>query len=437
MKNNTTECRVPPQALEAEESILSSCLLGYAAIACELLRPADFYRTAHGVIFSAITELHAQGQSVDSITAAEHLRAGGSLERVGGKTYLAKLINCIPVASSLPHYCGTVKQAAIRREVARRAQEVLAAVYDEPNFQTCIDRAQRAFTDLEANPGGECSTSYRELAESMPTVWEGLGKTTGITGVPSGLAAIDRLTGGFQNSDLIVIAARPGMGKSAFALNIAEGAAMAGFPVQVFSLEMSKEQLFSRQTAKTARIDSQKFRVGGIQPNEWNAIMEAQSRLCQLPVHIDDTARIHYLELMRRTRQTVREHGVKLVVIDYLQLIRGDEKHQRKDLEVGDVTGALKGLAKQLNLPVILLSQLNRNVENRDNKRPILSDLRESGSIEQDADIVLFLYRDEKYHPKTAEPGVAEINFAKHRNGPTGVVDLLWTGAFSSFEDRA
>ncbi len=437
MKINSikTDFRVPPQAPDAEESILSSCLLGFAGEACEMLSSADFYRGVHQIIFSAIETLTRAGDPVDLPSIVEHLRTAGTLERAGGAAYIARMTDSIPQAPNLEHYCNLVKRAHTRRQVIARAQEIITMGFDEPDFDTLINAAEKAFVDIDPGQDGDNLTSYRQLAETMPERWEALGQSMGVTGVPSGFASIDQVTGGCQPSDLIVIAARPGMGKTVLGLNIAEGAAVAGVPVLFFSLEMSAEQLYSRQTSKTAWIDGQKLRLGGIQPQEWERIVDAQGRLYGLPIYIDDSPRLHFMEICRRSRKAARDHGIKLVVIDYLQLIRGDNS-QRKDLEIGDITGAMKGLAKELNIPVILLSQLNRGVESRDNKRPRLSDLRESGAIEQDADIVMFIYRDEYYHPEiTDQPGIAEIDFAKHRNGPTGVVKLHWIGWRSTFED--
>ncbi len=433
MKN---DFRQFPAAIEAEASILSSCLLGFAREACELLSHQDFYPEKHQLIFRCVETLTHAGEPVELVAVVEHLRTAGVLDRAGGATYIARLTDSIPVAPSIEHYCSLIKRAAIRRQIIVTAQEVVTKGYDEADFQTLLDATERAFADIGSTTSGSCFTSYRDLSETMPEKWEALGQSMGVTGVPSGFSAIDRMTGGFQNSDLIVVAGRPGMGKTALSLGLAEGAAAAGAPVAIFSLEMSAAQLYSRQTAKTARIDSQKLRLGGIQPHEWQNIIDAQSRLYGLDIHIDDTPRQHFAEICRRSRRAVRDHGVKLIIIDYLQLIRGDG-NQRKDLEIGDITGALKALAKELDLPVVLLSQLNRGVEARDNKRPRLSDLRESGSIEQDSDIVAFIYRDEYYRPHTDEPGVAEIDFAKHRNGPTGVVKLRWVGWRCAFENLA
>ncbi|WP_419656288.1 DnaC: replicative DNA helicase [Desulfosarcina variabilis str. Montpellier] len=423
-----------PQAIEAEESILSSCLLGSEDECCECLKPEDFYKKAHQVIFQAVSELQAKGQPVESNSVVQKLREAGNLETAGGASYIAMLTDVIPIATSISHYANLIKQASTRRQVIAKGQEIVTKAYDNPDFESLINEVQRAFSNVDIISGGECFTSYRDLAESMPDKWEALGDNTGLTGIPSGLSPIDRITGGFQHPDLIIIAARPGMGKTALCSNIAEGAARNGHPVFILSLEMSCEQLYSRQTAKTAKIDSQKFRLGGIQTAEWQRILDAQNELQRLPIYIDDTPRQHYMEIIRRSRRAAREHGIELIIIDYLQLIRGDG-NQRKDLEVGDITGALKGLAKELNVPVVLLSQLNRGAEGRDDKRPRLSDLRESGAIEQDADIVIFIYRDEYYNKETMEQGIAEINFAKHRNGRTGPVKLRWLGWRSSFEN--
>lgn len=437
MKINSTmhELNQPPQAIEIEESLLASILLGTGEEAFDFLAGEDFYATRNKLIFEAARSLHENGDPVELTTVVEYLRAHDQLEKVGGAAAVARLVDYVPVMTDHPaHYCEVILEKRLRRQIIETCNNLARDAFREPEINSVLDYCQREFLKLGSSGDGKSLTSYRELAERMPEKWEELNGSTGITGVPSGLTKVDRITGGFQDGDLIVPAGRPGMGKTALALAIAEGAAVAGFPVLVFSLEMPAEQLYNRHTSKLARLDSQKFRVGGIQRHEWSAIIDAQSRLHKLPITIDDTPRQHYMEIMRRSRRAVRELGVRIIIIDYLQLIQGGDQ-RRKDLEIADITGAFKALAKELSLPVVLLSQLNRAVEGRDNKRPKLSDLRESGAIEQDADIVCFLYRDEYYDPETATPGIAELNFAKHRNGLTGPVKLRWIGWRCCFEN--
>ena len=433
-RSDTINFRQFPQAIEAEQSILSASMLGAAGEVLSMLKPDDFYRTSHQQIMQAVVDLHNGVFEVNLVTVTDHLRTTGNLEKAGGASYVSALVDNVPAAGSVEWAAGRIREAAARRRMIQAANDLARAAYDEPDLESLSQQFSSISKNLDRSTvAGSTFTSYRDLAESEPEKWEKIGQ--GITGIPTGFSKIDGITGGFQPSDLIVLAARPGMGKTAIIVCMAENIARQGFPVAIFSLEMNKSQLYARQTARVARIDSQRFRVGGIQPDEWKRVAEAQAELHGLQIYIDDTPRLHIQEIVRRARYAVDKLEVKLIAIDYLQLIRGDNRQARKDLEIGDITGQLKGLAKEFNVPVILLSQLNRGVENRDNKRPRLSDLRESGAIEQDADIVAFLYRDEYYNSNTKRPGIAELNFAKHRNGPTGNVFLTWIDWRQSFEN--
>jgi replicative DNA helicase len=426
---------MPPQAIETEERLLASILSGIGEDAFELISETDFYSTPNRLRFEACQALHEKGEPVELVTVVEYLRSHGQLEQAGGAAAIASLVDTAPVMTGgSEYYCDIIREKAMRRQIIEKCNRLAQAAFRDQDIDIVLDTCQRQFLTIGLTRGADKLISYRELADRMPERWEELNGRKGVTGVPTGLDKVDRMTGGLQAGDLIVPAARPGMGKTALALAVAEGAASSGFPVIIFSLEMPAEQLYSRHTAKAAGVDSQKFRVGGILNHEWGSIIDAQDRLYELPINIDETPRQHYMEIVRRSRRAVRELGVRLIIIDYLQLIQGGNQ-QRKDLEVAEITGTLKALAKELRLPVVLLSQLNRAVEARDNKRPRLSDLRESGAIEQDADIVCFIYRDEYYNPNTQEPGVAELSFGKNRNGRTGIVKLRWIGWRCCFEN--
>jgi len=427
------ELRQPPQAFEAEEALLSAAMLGAAGEVLSLIEPDDFYRTQHRLIMQSIADLHSTGLTVELPAVVDRLRAIGKLDSIGGVSTVSRLVDNIPAAGSVEWAASRILEAAARRRMIQWANSVAQAAYDEPDFAQ-VQAQIHQLKDLDQpRTASSCFTSYAQLAETEIERWERINQD--ITGVPSGFGKIDNITGGFQPSDLIVVAARPGMGKTVMALNVAENAARQGYPVAIFSLEMSRSQLYARQTARVARVDSQRFRVGGIQSAEWKHIVDAQEQLHGLPVFIDDTSRQHVNEIARRARYAADKMGVKIVIIDYLQLLRGDSRQTRKDLEIGAITAELKGLAKELDIPVLLLSQLNRMVESREDKRPRLSDLRESGAIEQDSDIVIFLYRDEYYNPATDQKGLAELCFAKHRNGPTGTIKLQWVAFRQSFEN--
>jgi len=425
--------RVPPQAIEIEQSILASCLFGAAGDVVELLKPDHFYRTAHQTIFSEVANMVKAKEPVDLLSITQRLRDADVISEIGGASYVSRLADT-PQAIDIEHYADKIKDTYLRRQIIIKCNELSGQAYQSANAIEIIDNAQRDFLSMESTEQIGL-TNYGELAERMVEVWEAKQKSRGMTGVPSGFSYLDLMLGGFQSTDLIVIAARPGMGKTAFALNITEHAASKGFPVLFISLEMSAEQLYQRQTSKTAKIDSQRLRLGRIENSDWPKITDAQSKLYSLPVYIDDKPRQHYKQIVRTARRAVKAHGIRMVVIDYLQLVRADQQ-ARKDLEIGDITGEFKAMAKELQIPVVLLSQLNREVERRDNKRPRQSDLKESSSIEQDADVIMFLYRHEKYYPGE-HPGIAELNVDKHRNGPTGLVKLSWIGWRTSFENLA
>ena len=442
MQTNPSLTHIPPQALELEESILSSCLMGDAEEAIELLLPEDFYRTAHQKIFSAIGDLQRQNVEVDLPSLVSTMRDAGQLEKVGGAHYLARFIDKIPIATNIVHYARKIKDKAILRRLIADCNYISKACFEgSDNIETVLDDAQKRILSIGYMSATDTTSSYRDLSLEASDRYEELYRQKGsITGIRSGFYLLDATTCGFQNSDLIIIAARPSMGKTAIALNMAGNIARSGIPAAIFSLEMSKQQLFDRQVAGESGVNSQKFRSGKFDQTDWQDITDAQSKIYGWPVFIDDTPALNYLEITRRARRLKNRHGIQIVFVDHLQLIKGDKSPSR-DREIGSITGGLKALAKELDIPIVLLSQLNRKLEDRHNpkKRPVMSDLRDSGNIEQDADVIAFLYRPAVYEDLEEFEGHAELLVAKQRNGPTGKVKLIWherTTTFSNLDSR-
>ena len=425
------------QAVEAESSLIVSALIdgNNAAEIAEIVQATDFFSWKAQTIFQAIESLIARQEPVGFVSVTDLLRKQGRFEKIGGATAIASMPDTIPGAVSIPHCCKLVKQAAQRREIYSRCNEIRHAVLNEPDHENLLDTTQKAFIGIDETSQTDSSDSFESLVYSRPEIWENLKNKGGMTGVLTGLGLLDQVTGGFQSGDLIVLAARPAIGKTAFALGRAGAAACSGHPVHILSLEMGSGQLFDRMAASEARIDLQKFRMGNFTQAEWIKLNAAMEKLHGWPIIIERAHGWSISQIARCIRRRWREKGTKLVIIDYLQLIRGNPNIQRKDLEVGEITRALKTLAVELSIPVILLSQLNRKVEERPIKRPKLSDLRESGAIEQDADLVIFIYRDEVYFEESPEKGVAEISVAKHRNGPSKMVKVAWAGWRCTFED--
>jgi len=441
MKTDLSLKHIPPQAIELEESVIVSCFLERAEEALKILSPDDFYKTAHQKIFSAIFDLSKQKIQVDLPLVVDALRSAGHLEEVGGASYIASLLDGVPIASNVGHYARKIKNKAILRKLINHCHTITKACFqDSSEVETIIDDAQKRILSIEhetIDASNETAVSYRELSLEAGERYEDLSKRKGsITGIASGFYMLDYITCGFQNTDLIILAGRPGMGKTALALNIAGNVGKQDTPTAYFSLEMSKTQLFDRQIAGESGVNSQKFRSGRFEPDDWEAINRAQGKVYTRPVFIDDSAALHYMEIRRRAWGLKKNHGIKLVIIDHLQLIRGD-KASTRDREIGSITAGLKATAKELNIPIILLSQLNRELERRPNphKRPRMSDLRDSGNIEQDADIVAFLYRPGVYEDEEEFGGHAELNVAKQRNGPTGMIKLRWHDKTTKFQN--
>ena len=433
--------KIPPQQVEAEQSLLGGILIDNDGLpqALEILRGDEFYREAHRVIYAAVQELFERNEPVDLVTIAALLAERNQLETVGGATYLASLANTVPSAANVSSYARIVNEKALLRRLIQAANEISASAYGGgKDVEAILDQAEAAIFGITES---RIRNSYFSLKEVIKKSIESIERFQEyrdvVTGIPSHFTDLDKLTAGFQRSDLIIIAARPSMGKTAFALNLARNAAVEGIPVGIFSLEMSKEQLAMRLLCSEARVDSHKIRTGFLSQQECAKLLAAAGALTDAPMYIDDTANISPLELRAKARRMMADRGLGMVVVDYLQLMKGRENSERREQEISEISRSLKGLAKELNIPVIALSQLNRKVEERGDKRPMLSDLRESGAIEQDADVIMFLYRDEVYNKGTSEPGVAEVNIGKQRNGPTGGVKLAFIGSYTRFENLA
>ena len=436
--------KVPPQNLEAEQSILGSILLENSAInsALEILKKNDFYSEAHRKIFSVIIELSEKNEPVDLITLSNALKDRNYLDSVGGTTYLASLVDNVPSAANIANYAKIVKEKAILRGLIGSATEIITNCYEAgSDVDQILDKAEHSIFEISENKVRPSFYPIRDIVkESFRSIEDLYSRKELITGVSTGFGKIDDLTSGLQKSDLIIIAGRPSMGKTALALNIAQFAALESqIPVAIFSLEMSKEQLAFRLLASEAKVDSQRLRKGFLGETDWPKLTTAAGRLSEAPLYIDDTPAITVLEMKAKSRRLKAESGLGLIVVDYIQLMRGGSYRDSREQEISEISRSLKALAKELRVPVIALSQLNRKVEDRTNRRPQMADLRESGAIEQDADVIAFIYRDEAYNKSDDNPekGIAEIIISKQRNGPTGVVKLAFLEKFTSFENLA
>ncbi len=433
--------RVPPQSLEAERSVLGSMLIEKDALTrgMEELRDEDFYWESHRLIFRTMQELYDQAQVVDLVTLSEALRNAKHLEQCGGATYLAELTTAVPTASHISHYAKIVRQRALLRGVIRVGTQMAQNAYDgEGDAETILDAAERDLYHLSQRQG-ESATAIRDvLLATVGRIDQYYAK--GLTGVTTGFSAFDKLTSGLQKSELVVIAARPSVGKTALALNLARNAAEAKVPVALFSLEMGREQLAIRLICAHGGIDSQLLRQGRMEEEDWKRFSWAVSQLSTMPMFIDDAASLNVLELRAKCRRMKHEHGLGLVIVDYLQLLEARTQMENRQQEISAISRALKSLARELEVPVVTLSQLSRAVEQRSDHRPMLSDLRESGAIEQDADVVAFIYREQYYQKTPGASDVAEIVVAKQRNGPIGTVRLLFRediGRFFTLEEQA
>lgn len=433
--------RLLPQNIEAEQSVLGSLLIDHVAITriATFLQPVDFYLPVHADIFASVLELYRASEPSDLVTLSDYLDRGGKLDQIGGLAYLTQLANAVPTAINIEYYARIVERLAILRRLIDAGSRIAAVGYDESHSaERALERSEEIlFRVSQGRMAGNfqpISTILAEYYSKLDYIHEHRGHVTGIT---TGFVDIDKITGGLQASDLIILAARPSMGKTSLAMNIAHAAAARSkLPVGVFSLEMSAEQLVQRLLSMEAQIDSQHLRTGYISDDEWVRLGEAIGQLSEVPLFVDDTANISLAEMRSKTRRLHMEQGLGLVVVDYLQLMQGSSRENRVQ-EISEISRSLKGLARELRVPVLALSQLSRAPEQRPNHVPMLSDLRESGSIEQDADVVIFIYRDVVYNKDTDQPRVADILVAKHRNGPTGEVHLFFKETQTKFLDLA
>jgi len=436
--------KIPPQNLEAEQSILGGILLDNQALnaVMEVLTQSDFYSDAHRKIFASIIELNNRSEPADLITLSNIMKDQKKLDQVGGISYLASLVDNIGSAANIAYYAKIVKEKSILRSMIGAATEILNNSYDVgTDVDQILDKAEHVIFDISENKIRPSFSPIREiLKDNFQTIEKLYANKELITGVATGFDKLDEITSGLQRSDLIIIAGRPSMGKTAFALNIAQYAALeTGVPVAIFSLEMAKEQLVMRMLAAEARVDSQRLRKGFLGETDWPRLTDAAGHLSDAPIYIDDTPAITVIEMKAKSRRLKAENGLGLIVLDYLQLMRGSAYRDSREQEISEISRSLKALAKELSVPVIALSQLNRKVEDRTNRRPMMADLRESGAIEQDADVIAFIYRDDVYNKSDDNPekGIAEIIIGKQRNGPTGIVKLAFQEKYTRFENLA
>ena len=441
------EERVPPQNIEAEQAVLGAMLIDKEAIAkaTEVLSADDFYREAHRVIFSAMLELYNKNEAVDMVTVTEILKRDNKLEDIGGIAYITSLANVVLTAANVKYHAEIVAEKSILRQLVRVSTEIAAMGYEaNEDVGTLLDTAESRILEISNRKKKNDFTAINDiLMDSVQSIESLLQNKGGLTGLPAGFADLDKLTSGLHPSDFIILAARPSMGKTALALNIVQNVALrahkviGGEPrsVAFFSLEMSKEQLVNRMLCAEAGIDSQRLRVGEMHDEDWTHLWDACDTMSRAKIYIDDTAGITAMDMRSRARRLKAEHGLDLIVVDYLQLMQGSGKRNNsgdRQQEVSEISRSLKALARELDVPVLALSQLSRSVESRQVKRPMLSDLRESGSLEQDADIVAFLYREDYYNPET-ENKHTELIIAKHRNGPVDTVNLFFQKQFTKF----
>ncbi len=438
--------RTLPHNLEAERSVLGAILLHNDAfnLVAEIVDTRDFFRDAHRRIFDKMVKLSERNDAIDLITLKDELGRSGDLDEVGGPAYITALVDGVPRSANVEHYARIIKEKATLRNLIFSANKILANAYSaEEEADTILDQAEHAIFAIADDKVRDGFVAVRELAHaSLDTIEKLHARKELITGVPTGFTDLDEMTSGLQPSDLIIVAARPSMGKTSLVLNMAQHVGTkTGKTVGVFSLEMSKEQLFLRMLTAEARIDAHRLRRGFLGERDWGRLSQAIGTLSETKIFIDDSPSIGTLEMRAKCRRLKAEHDLDLVMIDYIQLMQGRGRFENRTLELASISRSLKGLAKELNVPIVVLSQLSRAPESRADRRPQLSDLRESGALEQDADVVLFIYREDQYADKNAPPtdaqGVAEIIIGKQRNGPTGVVRLAFIKEFTRFENLA
>lgn len=432
--------RLPPQNIEAEQCILGGILIEDQALlkVIEFLRPEDFYKEAHSIIYDAALDLFNRNEPQDLVTVHNALKAKGKLEEVGGAAYLAEITETMPVAANIGYYGKIVWDKAVLRKLIQKASDISTLCYEEAGeVDEVLESAEASIFEISQAKIRQAFHPLKSiLKDSIKKVEDLYERKELITGVPTGFTELDRLTAGFQPSDLIILAGRPSMGKTAFALNIAQNAAIANnICVAIFSLEMSKDQLALRMLCSEARVNAQKVRTGFLSERDWPKLINAVGHLSEAPVFIDDTPALSAMEIRAKARRLKSKHDLGLLLVDYMQLMRGRGRNESREQEISEISRSLKAMAKELNVPVVALSQLNRKVEDRPNKRPQMADLRESGAIEQDADVIAFIFRDEVYNRSEDNPnrGMAEIIVAKQRNGPIGIVKLAFVDKYATF----
>ena len=437
--NESMMDRVPPHNHEAEQSVIGAIFLEPQALitASEILIPEDFYRTAHQKIFQTMLTLSDQGKAIDVVTIAEELSSKKEIEDVGGLAYISELANAVPTAANIVHYAKIVEEKALLRRLIRVATKIVESGYaGDDEVEVLLSEAEKNVLEVSKRKNaGDFKHVKDVLVETFDNIEQLVNREGDITGIATGFTDLDRMTAGFQRNDLIIVAARPSVGKTAFALNVAQSIAVKEREnVAIFSLEMGAEQLVMRMLCAEGNIDAQVLRTGQLQDADWEKLMMAMGSLSNAGIFIDDTPGVRINEIRAKCRRLKQEHGLGMILIDYLQLIQGSGRPgENRQQEVSEISRSLKGLARELQVPVIALSQLSRGVEQRQDKRPMMSDLRESGSIEQDADIVAFLYRDDYYDKESESKNMIEIIIAKQRNGPTGTVTLAFRKEYNKF----
>jgi replicative DNA helicase len=439
--------RTLPHNLEAEKSVLGAILINNDAFnhAAELIDSRDFFRDAHCRIFDKMVALSERGDAIDLVTLKEELQRASELDQVGGPAYIASLADGVPRTANVEHYARIIKEKATLRNLIHSANRILSTAYEaEQDADLILDSAEKAIFEIAEDRIREGFVPLRDLVQSSFATIEKLQQHKGmVTGVPTGFVDLDEMTSGLQPSDLVLVAARPSMGKTSFVLNVAQHVGIhTDMTVGFFSLEMSKEQLFMRMLTSEARIDAHRFRSGYLSEKDYGRLSHALGTLAEARVFIDDTASIGVLEMRAKARRLQAEHGLNLLIIDYIQLMQGRGRFESRQQELASISRSLKGLAKELNVPIVALSQLSRAPETRSDHRPQLSDLRESGALEQDADVVMFIFREDQYRTSEGQPnqdaaGIAEIIVGKQRNGPTGVAKLAFIKEHTRFENLA
>ncbi|MCA0972297.1 replicative DNA helicase [Halobacillus litoralis] len=433
--------RTPPHNIEAEQAVLGAVFLEPEAMstAAEFLLPEDFYRASHQRIFEVMLSLADRGEPIDLVTVTTALANNKVLEEIGGVSYLSDIANSVPTAANISYYTKIVSEKSTLRSLIRTATNIVTSGYEEEeNVEDVLNSAEKDILEVSQR---KSSGAFKNIKDVLIDVYDNIeelhNNASGVTGISTGYRDLDQITSGFQRNDLIIIAARPSMGKTAFALNIAQNVAVhSDENVAIFSLEMGADQLVSRMLCAEGNIDAQRLRTGSMESDDWNKLTMAMGSLSNAGIFIDDTPGVRVSEIRSKCRRLKQEHGLGMILIDYLQLIQGSaNSKENRQQEVSEISRSLKGLARELNVPLIALSQLSRGVESRQDKRPMMSDLRESGSIEQDADIVGFLYRDDYYDQESEAQNIIEIILAKQRNGPVGTVSLAFVKEYNKFVD--